>query len=273
MERIDVSRIKANEWRQGCVFPQEATLIIAKQHFSDVAAVENARLIIISHSCDIAYHKEHEELWVEVLLAKPISKQDNSLTQGRNPRRYHLTIQDDDAPTTEWFETSINDRFKIHRSYCADFAPDAKKHLTNDEIKSIINWLVYRYLRSAFPDAFNDRIRPKKDQLKKLLKKEGTQYLSGIYLHVTDNELQNDEPYEIELLGTITKEHYSDKSKRKIAEGHLLEVEAILGQCKGIDVSGECMSEEDITLDKIKGIRRFTDYDYLSDDAASNAVI
>ena len=207
MERIDVSRIKANKWRQGCVFPQEATLIIAEQHFSDVVVVENSRLIIISQSCDIAYHKEYEEPWVEVLLARPISKHDNSLTQGRNPRRYHLAIRDNETQTTQWFETSINDRFTIQRNYCVDFAPDAKKYLSNDEIKAIKNWLVYRYLRSAFPDAFNDRIRQQKNELKKLLKKEGTQYLSGIYLHVTDEELQDGKPYAIELLGAITKEH------------------------------------------------------------------
>ena len=272
MERIDVGRIKANNWRQGCFFPQVATQNIVERYFPHVL-LEGVRFIIISQSCDIGFYREDEELLVEVLLVKPVPKPDNSLKQGRNPRRYHLEVRAHGSQTTEWFEASIDDRLKIDRHFCADFAPSVEWSLAENEIGNLVKWIVYRYIRSAFPDTFNSRIRGTKSKLKGLLKKEGTQYLSGIYLRITDDELPDDVPYEIELLGAMTKADYSDEMKRGFAVKHIADIEAILGGCEGIDVSSECRSEEEISLDMMRSFRRFTDYDYMSYDSETDTII
>ena len=260
---IDVDKIKAYSWRQGCVFPQEAIQVIAAKHFLG-DELENARLVIVSQSCDIGHHKSDEEPEVEVLLIRPISSPDNAAIKGRRQRCYHLEAADSVAGASCWYEGRIEDRYRIERGFCSDFPPCSRLQLSADEIRGLMQWIIYRYIRPAFPDAFVGRYHDKRNALKKLLKREGTQYLTGIYLNITDEELPPDIPYEVDLLGAISKENYRDEAKRAIANKHLLDIEAILGECEGIEVSSECLSEEEISLDMMRYFRRFTEYDYLS---------
>lgn len=260
---IDIEKIKAHNWRQGCLFPQKAIQEIAARYFPDVD-LAGVRLLVVSQSCDIAYYKTDEEPTIEVILIRPITSPDNAAIRGRRQRCYHLEAIDDAMGNSNWFEAGIDDRYRIDRGFCSDFPPCSELRLSADEIRGLVQWIVYRYVRPAFPDAFNERYHAKKNALKKLLKKEGTQYLTGIYLRVTDEELPKDVLYEVALLGTISKENYQDDAKRAIAVKHLLDIEAILGDCEGIEVFRECLSEEDISLDKFRQYRRFTEYDYLS---------
>ena len=271
-ELISVEKIKENDWRQGCVFPKEAIPRIAEAHFPGID-LSDVQIIVISQSCDIRYYKADEELWIEVLLARSIPKEDKGAIQGRRQRCYHLKICDKTCGNTSWYEAVIDDRYKIKRNFCADYKPSPQWYLHDDEIRSVVQWIAYRYVRPAFPDAFNERIRHKKNALKKLLKNESSQFLSGIYMQISDEELPSDQPYEIKIVGAMTKDHYSNTNKRKTAENHILEFENIIGDCDGIDASSECLSEEDISLDTMRQFLRFTDYDYLSYDSETDTYI
>jgi hypothetical protein len=266
---INVEKIKENNWRQGDIFPQEAIEQIAEKHFPDVES-DGLRIIIVSQSCDIRYYKVDEELWVEVLLARSIPKQDNASVQGRRQRCYHLEISDKTSGKKNWFKANIDDRYKINRDFCANYKPDSQHDIHNDEIRSVAKWIAYRYIRPAFPDAFNLRIRHKKDELKKLLKKEPTQFISGIYIQLSDEELSPNQPYKISVIGAVPAQYFRDETKRSVAESHIMELKQILNDCEGIEVSVVCLSEENISLHDMKQFQRFTDYDYLSYDSETD---
>ncbi|MDR2169212.1 MAG: hypothetical protein LBP59_03630 [Planctomycetaceae bacterium] len=264
---IDVKKIKENNWRQGDIFPQEAVEKIAEKLSLPIDS-KDWRIIVVSQSCDICYHKQDDELWIEVLLARLIDKQDNAAIQGRRQRCYHLEIYDKTTETKNWFDANINDRYKIDRNLCADYKPSPQWIIDPKEIRSIIQWIAYRYIRIALPDAFNNRIRHKKNDLKKLLKNNNSQYISGIYINLQPKrELSPNETYNVKIIGAIPKQYYNDQLKRKDALNHILELEKIISDCEGINVESESLSEEDISLDDIKQLERFTDYDYLSYDS------
>jgi hypothetical protein len=269
---INVEKIKENNWRQGDIFPQEAIEQIAEKYFPDVE-LDGLRIIIVSQSCDICYYKSDEEPWIEVLLARSIPKQDNVSIQGRRQRCYHFEMYDKILGTNSWFEAKIDDRYRISRNFCADYKPSSQWIIHDDEIRSIVWWIAYRYTRIALPDTFNERIRHKKNDLKKLLKKDISQFISGIYIHLSNEELSPDQTYKIKIIGAIPKQYYRDKAKRELIEDHIENFEQILNQCKGIDTSSKCLSEEYISLDDVRQFERFTDYDYLSYDSETDLVV
>jgi hypothetical protein len=270
--QINVEKIKENNWRQGNIFPQEAIKEIAKEYFPDIE-LYGLRIIVVSQSCDICYYKTNDEYCIEILLARSIPKQDNASIQGRRQRYYHLEIEDKTIETKSWFEANINDRYKICRNFCADYKPSSQWIISNDEIRSIVQWIAYRYIRIALPDAFNDRIRHKKNDLKKLLKNNTTQFISGIYIQLPNKELLPKETYEVRIIGAVTKQNYDDIFKRKNVRNHILELEKIINDCEGINVTSEILSEENISLDLMKQFTRFTDYDYLSYDSETDTSI
>jgi hypothetical protein len=263
---INVEKIKENNWQQGDIFPQEAIEQIAEKYFPDVE-LNDLRIIIVSQSCDIRYYKNDEELWIEVLLARSIPKQDNASVQGRRQRCYHFEIYDKTSGTKSWFEANIDDRYKINRNFCADYKPSSQWIIHNDEIHSIAWWIAYRYTRLALPDAFNERIRHKKNDLKKLLKRDATRFISGLYIHLSDEELSPEQTYKVKIIGTLNKQHYSDDFTRQVSAKHIWELENIMNSCHGINATSKCLSEENISLDDVRQFERFTDYDYLSYDS------
>jgi hypothetical protein len=100
-----------------------------------------------------------------------------------------------------------------------------------------------------------------------LLKKDASQFISGIYIHLSDEELLPEQTYDVEIIGTVTKQHYGDSIYRETATNHILEFGTIVSSCSGINVISKCLSEEKITLDNMRQLARFTDYDYLSYDS------
>ncbi|MDR1484416.1 MAG: hypothetical protein LBT09_06295 [Planctomycetaceae bacterium] len=266
---INVEKINENNWRQGDIFPQGAIEQIAEKYFPNVE-LDDLQIIVVSQSCDIHYYKNDEELWIEVLLTRSIPKQDNASVQGRRQRCYHFEMYDKISGTKSWFEANIDDRYKINRNFCADYKPSSQWIIHNDEIRSIAQWIAYRYTRLALPNAFNKRIRHKKNDLKKLLKRDASQFISGLYIHLSNEELSPEQIYKVKIIGTVPKQYYVDDIKRKLVENHVEEFEKILNGCEGIDTASRCLSEEKITLDDIKQLERFTDYDYLSYDSETD---
>ncbi|MGL6195140.1 MAG: hypothetical protein ACRC2T_10005 [Thermoguttaceae bacterium] len=282
MNSLDIEKIKANNWLQGKLFPLEAVVKIAAKHFPEVS-VRDARLMVVSQSCDIRHFnpkKPEEEPFVEVLLIRPISEECKLCIYGRRQRCYHLKVITDSQQQV-WYEAHIDDRFRIDRTFCADFAPCTNLTIPREEIVSIIKWITYRYIRTALPDAFNKQIYSKQEKLKKLISSTESAFISGIFLNI---QKDSSGQYEVNILGSMATNNFEDtkniqlqksdtngkqrvveKTKRAFAETLILEFEALLQSC-GIDATSQIESENNISLDKIKQYQRFTDYDYLSYD-------
>lgn len=129
-------------------------------------------------------------------------------------------------------------------------------------------WLAMRYVRPAFPDTFNHRLRDQRSQIRKLLKKEVGNYISGIFIAVAEEELPSGIPYEIRLWLSMPKSEYENPEKRKEAGKLLLDIEVAMSRCDGIEVLDEeesrCRSEEEISLHDLQTMYRLSSFDDLS---------
>lgn len=158
---MDIEKLRSNEWRQCLVFPANATDEIADCLNLDEKTTSGSRWMVVSHSCDINSMSQSETS-IEIILITPIDKQDNGNIHGRHPRFYHL-----ETINNAWYEARIDKRFCIDCGFCATYAPCTDICISKEDIRAIVQWITYRYVRSAFPDEFNERIKSKKDNLKK----------------------------------------------------------------------------------------------------------
>jgi len=179
---IEIEKLRSNNWRQCLVFPAEATDDIADSlNFGEKPTV-GSRWMVITHSCDINSPSPIEK-WIEIILITPIGKQDNAYIHGRHPRCYHLK-----TPGNAWYEARIENRFCVDRGFCAKYTPCTNVSISKEDMRAIVKWVTYRYVRSAFPDNFNSRIRPQKEYLKKLLRQNESELLCGLFISLSSND-------------------------------------------------------------------------------------
>ena len=217
--------------------------------------------IVVSQSCDVLHHCLNNEPTVEVLPASRIAKQDNAFIHRRHPRRLHFPIIQNNGPV--WFEASIRHRHCIDRRVLAEHSPDQGLQIHPDDVKTISLWIASRYLRHAFPDNFVKRID--RNMIRKLLKQEKSAYLSGIYLCLSSHdELPDDEPYEVEIVGTITADDFGDTGKRESALELVNAVASAMQKDGKVEVDYECLSEQEMTVHDLRSFSRMSDFDDLS---------
>ena len=101
------------------------------------------------------------------------------------------------------FVCSVHDRVRVDRKYLTDYNPDDARAFEAENIKRICRWIARRYVRAAFPNAFNDRVKSALDALtdRKTELNKQSDLFTGIYLRVGEAELRPDEDYESHHLG------------------------------------------------------------------------
>ena len=235
--RRDPTTVKENGWRQGCVLRptlvrrlikdgaihtriqpdnRQSTdffrglLVYLTNCFGRLRHVKalNADTdlwIVVSHDCDVTNSDFAAEPWVELLRLKLSPEKKGDLHWGKNPRRYQLA----DSTTGSLLEVEIHDLVRVSRWYLADDVPDDARRLDELNVRRLVRWIAQRYVRSAFADAFNDRTRPAVKRLAKHFKRNG-HLLTGIYLTVSDEELDRGKDYEIDVCATMHVEHHAD---------------------------------------------------------------
>jgi len=128
-------------------------------------------------------------------------------------------------------------------------------------------WMAKRYVRPAFPDSLNRRLRsgsPGK-AIRKLLETKG-QLFQELYLMCLpiDRELPDDQPYRISLWLAVTTDNSRNPPFLVQAHAACREIATALKSCSGIDLL-ECKvrSEREITLDDLLFFKSW-DFDYLT---------
>jgi hypothetical protein len=227
-------------------------------------SVDAARwLIVTSHDCDIVNLSIDKEPVVEVLCARASTekKLDKQQSWGRNPRTLQLVVETgDESPV---LICTVHNRWFIPRGLLLQEAP--ARYLPDKERRLIAEWLAKRYIRAAFPTAFDLRWRSNMREWQKLLKKH-SEWLQGVYLRLsTLDELPAERPYmcHLKLAVPHAKRHGpSWATKRDELEA---EVEAFWNQFNpGLECAGvEVLGTDEISLSDIEPYQRF-DADWVS---------
>jgi hypothetical protein len=241
-------------WRQGCILPLSLVHTLKKQERLPSNITDQDLLIIVSHDCDLNNPRFEAEPNVELLLARnfPSAKQDGALFFGKNPRKFQFLSNSNQL----LYEISAHDRLIVPRSSLLEHMPYEERHLDQEGTKQICLWLSKRYFRSAFPNSFNDRIKPADSIIRKELKKHG-QHITAIYIVVSDDELIHKQSYEIIMRVTMKCENYENPILRKNVQGAVDKISSEIDSCEGIEVlDTSLVSETKISVDDLRLLKR-----------------
>lgn len=219
-----------------------------------------ALYILLTQDCDILHDDYDAEPDVELHIARPAAQEDGNLFHAKNPRRLQFSADN------RIYEIRMHERCRTSRQCLLGPRP-RDLNLGEDLIRTIIKWTANRYLRSAFPDSFNERLAAAKKPMKRIeaaLKRDGS-LITGIFLRVDPpEEIPPEEPYKIIIRLTAREEVFEQGEM----ETRALELtEAIRREFDGIDgveiIDYELVSEAEFSLADLRATLRW-DYDYLS---------
>ena len=273
-EVFDSGEIAKRGWRQGAILGGALAKLATGYAPSTVDVNRADWLVLTSHDCDIVNPDIAKEPVVEVLRMSVAAaeKLDRRQSWGRNPRALQLELGASETPII--LSCGVHDRWTIPRTLLMRETP--AQCLPDKERRLVAEWLAKRYIRAAFPTAFDLRWRSKQKEWQQLLRKH-SEWMQGVYLRLsTLDELSADAPYKCELILAVPhlKRRAADwASKRAEIEE---EVGAFWNQFEtGIECAGvEILGTDEITLSDIEPYQRF-DADWVSfeDDTSITAPI
>jgi len=219
--------------------------------------------LVLSQDCDVTNASYAKEPFVELIFAQIAaeSKTDNHLFYCNNPREIRFD-QTDSSSTIIRLKLSCHDRCTIPRKRLASYeAGNFALNLTNK--LQLVRWISSRYFRAAFPTAFNNRISSVSKLIETRLKKDG-KYLEGIYLQVSDEELNEIGIYEI-IVWCVAPEGVLEGSREWESAQKLTDfIAAQFDKCDGIDVlNSELRLPSDVSLSDLRRLKRW-DFDSLT---------
>ena len=263
-EPFDSEAIANRGWRQGAILGSVLAQRASEHAPKPVDVNSTDWLILTSHDCDIVNSSIEKEPFVEVLRANAlsVSKKDKRQFGGRNPRTLQFTVYGNEGPLL--LSCISHDRWVVPRSLLMNESPE--RCLPYKERRLLAEWLAKRYIRAAFPTAFDQRWRSKLKDWQNLLKKY-SERLQGVYLRLnTLNELPPGEPYKCHLILAVP---YSIRATTRWAEERArIEqvIEKFWDQFKQADIQFcgvDILGTDEITLAEIEPYQRF-DADWVS---------
>lgn len=248
-----------NAWRQGDLLAPDDAVALG---LVEPAQRDTHRVLVISHSCDIA-SAESVEPTVEALIGVVVAEGAATMRNGHSIRTLHLGAEG--LPTTEWIQYDIHCRRHIPKSDFLRHQPWTERRHSADQRALLRRWLAQRYSRGEFPDAFINWL--KDSGVGSRFEDLGKRYsaaLVGIYFDLSDDSERDDpdEPYE---LGIILVYDVGDAGHASVAERAREDLEAIFakrckakGRWRWIElIHCDAVSEEVFSLRAAKDSRRW----------------
>lgn len=243
--------LKEKGWRQCDILPFNED--IAQNIIDRKPKMEHSEKVVFclaSHDCDIVNDREKEP-FIELLKGDKIEERHQENMNLRNPRFLDIQVQD------LLLRFCIHDRFRVSKDVFLTVARDDRNQPDESTRNVIRRWLANRYVRSAFPDAFNRRLESR--QLEKLLKSDLMKNARQILVRVCNDELVENDEYHISVIVEIEKalpEETADAIERHVGKA--------FSSCKGISVNNlRAAVEDDITLHDLRTYRKL-EYDFRS---------
>jgi hypothetical protein len=224
---------------------------------------KDARLLVVSQSCDLVHDCYASEPVAEAYLCEPLApdaQPNGNHTAGKNPRELHVSFAADGA--AHWYRIHSNGRVLLPRHALAGVDPDPSLVVPDPSVRVLQRWIINRVVRTAFPDAFNQRTRRARGKQEDRLKKAGT-HLLGLYVSVSSwEELGDDEVYEIDFVGLIGEG--LEEGERQGLVKALGDIAAAYEKSDGVSVLDYRVEGEDEAPMSLLRTHRLFPLDYLS---------
>lgn len=185
-------------WRQGQVLDSAAATALGL-----VNALEGATIVVvISHDCDLANDDLDVEPNVEVIVGRQVMIANGNCTWGKAPRTLHFPMFHQGSEII--VELVATAKHTVKKSDLAQSDPDLAFALDGRGVKILRSWLSSRYDRSAFSDAFVERLKETKlsAKLAKILEPKGA-LISSVYFDIDEGKLYEREagdPYALRIV-------------------------------------------------------------------------
>jgi hypothetical protein len=246
-------------WRQGDLLaPVDAVAL----GLIDSAQCDTHRVLVISHSCDIASASEVEPA-VELLIGVVVRDDEATAQNGHSIRKLHLGSEGE--PPTEWVQYGIADRREVSKADLLHCKPWPDRRYTSEQRALLRRWLAQRYARCEFPDAFIKWL--KESGVGSRFEEIGKRYsahLVGIYFDFDDDSERDspEDPYELGInlvYDASNAEHAAAAEEaRKRLEASFAERCKPKGQWRWIElVYCDALSEEVFNLRAARIFRRW----------------
>jgi len=252
-------------WCQGAILGEKLADLARQHAASALSLVGEDWFIVTSHDCDVVNFSLEKEPVIEIVRAviSQTKKVDKQQSLGRNPRTLQLAIEHNERPVM--LSCSVHERWFMPRELLLQEAPAG--HLSDKERRLVAEWLAKRYIRAAFPTAFDQRWRSKLKDWEKLLKAR-SEWIQGIYLRLsTLDELPQEKSYQCHLLVAVPQRKKNDAAWPEKREELEETITAFWSQFEpGIQCIGvEPLGTDEVTLADIEPYQRF-DADWVSFD-------
>lgn len=258
-----MSALLKSEWRQGAVVPHD----LLPDGILPASAATSAKLIVLSHDCDLVNESYEAEPYVELLVAVPKETKDRNgvLFNGRNPRKLQFLAQENGEERL--YEIDIHAKYRVDRRILEKGRKDASITIPQRDVVTIGKWASRRYSRPSVPSAFMDRIKPVKDKILRKMKRDGEDIVHVAMAFNTVEELADDKTYQVILWIVVEPDVCENDEQEQRAIGVVSELRKLLVQCKGIEIEdADLRKTSDVSLFDWQKLIRF-DLDYLSPDS------
>lgn len=260
---MEKSTLHETLWRQGSVIPRE----LVEPGILPEALDKDAKLIIVTHDCDVVNGRYDIEPYIEFFIARPTLAKDSRTSNGKNPRVLQFPASVDMQPVR--FQVSVHEKHRMSRQQLERGGPDLSVEIDPKDIRMLARWTGKRYDRPAFPTAFNDRLAKVRDKIGGLMEKKGRD-ITGVFVAFLEEkepgELANDEVYRIHVRVVAPRDAFDNGVREQDLLKVAAELTKLLGNCSGIDLieTVELRSEAEFTLEDWRSSKLW-DYEYVSD--------
>ena len=240
---FDSGTLEKHGWRQGAVLGPELLRVARERAPSGVTISDDDWLIVTSHDCDVVndrLEKESNRRGASRASARTLIH-GQATSVGPNPRVIQIQSQDESGGFVI-LSMRVHERWTLPREVLSTEPP--ARVLKAKERRLIAEWLAKRYIRAAFPSAFDERWRARMRDWINLLEKR-SRWIQGVYVRLnTLDELESGLPYIVDLMVAVpasaTKETGWTATRVELER----EVEAFWSQlgpgieCAGVGVYG-----------------------------------
>jgi hypothetical protein len=256
-------------WRQGTVLPRK--LLPPGTLPNDLNPA--ARLVIVSHDCDLVHPSYEGEPYVEFFVAHPVDKSDGRKRRGKNPRRMQFIAANNGVE--QIYEINVHDKFRVSRRFLEGDTPDTSCTISRHEVTTIGRWAAKRYSRPGFPSEFDRRLNTiGKDKFERAMQKYGDD-VSGIFIAFLSpsGELPETEPYAVSVRVVAPREALADDKREQVLVKLIAQLQSLFSQCTGIQLEDMTLdTEADFSLEDWKRSMLW-DYEYISGEESTHTYL
>jgi len=157
--------------------------------------------VVVSHDCDIARRPDAEPA-VEVIVGCRVNwdrKKYGNYTHSKNPRR--LVLPAKEAGTDVGIDLKATEKRSVLKAALGSHAPHETLLLDPAGVITLQHWLAFRYLRSGFPDAFNEfltKTTKAGSHLEEILERRG-HHILRVFFKVVERKEPEDPPFTLSI--------------------------------------------------------------------------